>query len=87
MLETDPARHAWGLGRHHIGSNFFWYLRDPVGTFAEYYSDMDVIEDGQAWDPGVFEGIRSIYSWGQPPPPSFLNPEDLAALMIGAHQK
>lgn len=87
MLETDPARHAWGLGRHHIGSNFFWYLRDPVGNFAEYYSDMDVIEDDQAWDPGVFQGIRSIYSWGQPPPPSFLNPEDLATLMIGAHQK
>jgi catechol 2,3-dioxygenase-like lactoylglutathione lyase family enzyme len=87
MLEADPARHAWGLGRHHIGSNFFWYLRDPVGNFAEYYSDMDVIEDAQAWEPGVFEGIRSIYSWGQPPPPSFLNPEDLGALMTGAHQR
>jgi len=87
MLEADPSRHAWGLGRHLIGSNFFWYLRDPVGNFAEYYSDMDVIEDSQAWDPGVFEGIRSIYNWGQPPPPSFLNPEDLAALMTGAHHK
>ena len=31
MLEKDPARHVWGLGRHHVGSNFFWYLRDPAG--------------------------------------------------------
>lgn len=23
MLEKDPARHVWGLGRHYIGSNFF----------------------------------------------------------------
>ena len=56
-----------------------------AGNFAEYYSDMDVIEDATAWTPGVFEGIRSIYAWGQEPPASFLAPEDLAALMIGAH--
>jgi hypothetical protein len=29
MLEGHPERHVWGLGRHHIGSNFFWYLKDP----------------------------------------------------------
>lgn len=40
MLEADPDRHSWGLGRHFIGSNFFWYLRDPAGNFSEYYSDM-----------------------------------------------
>lgn len=33
MLEADPSRHVWGLGRHHVGSNFFWYLRDPAGNF------------------------------------------------------
>ena len=27
MLADDPGRHVWGLGRHHIGSNFFWYLK------------------------------------------------------------
>jgi hypothetical protein len=29
MLEDHPERHVWGLGRHHAGSNFFWYLKDP----------------------------------------------------------
>ena len=49
MLEGHPERHVWGLGRHYIGSNFFWYLRDPAGNFSEYYSDMDTITDDQLW--------------------------------------
>ena len=53
MLEADPDRHSWGLGRHFIGSNFFWYLRDPAGNFSEYYSDMDCIVDDALWQPGV----------------------------------
>jgi len=86
MLEKDPGRHVWGLGRHYVGSNFFWYLKDPAGNFSEYYSDLDCIVDDALWQPGVWEGARGLYSWGPPPPPSFLAPEDLAALMTGAHQ-
>ncbi len=86
MLEADPARHTWGLGRHFIGSNFFWYLKDPAGTFSEYYSDLDCIVDDALWTPGVWEGAKSLWAWGPPPPASFLAPEDLGALMTGAHQ-
>ena len=85
MLQTDPTRHVWGLGRHHVGSNFFWYLKDPAGNFSEYYSDLDAIVDDQLWTPGVWDGTRGLYSWGPPPPPSFLAPDDLAELMVGAH--
>ncbi|WP_331739541.1 VOC family protein (plasmid) [Streptomyces sp. NBC_00015] len=85
MLEADPDRHTWGLGRHFIGSNFFWYLKDPAGNFSEYYSDIDCIVDDALWKPGVWEGAKSLYAWGPPPPPSFLAPEDLAGLMTGAH--
>lgn len=85
MLEQDPARHVWGLGRHAIGSNFFWYLKDPAGNFSEYYSDIDCIVDDALWEPGVWEGTRGLYQWGPPPPPSFLAPEDLAELMTGSH--
>jgi catechol 2,3-dioxygenase-like lactoylglutathione lyase family enzyme len=85
MLEGHPERHVWGLGRHHIGSNFFWYLKDPVGNFSEYYSDLDVILEDQLWKPSVVEGARGLYNWGPPPPPSFVQPEDLAALMTGSH--
>ncbi len=85
MLAADPSRHVWGLGRHHIGSNFFWYLRDPAGNFSEYYSDLDCIVDDALWTPQTWEGMRGLYNWGPPPPPSFLRPDDLAALMTGAH--
>ena len=85
MLEDHPERHIWGLGRHHAGSNFFWYLKDPAGNFSEYYSDMDCIVDDQLWTPEVLEGARGLFNWGPPPPPSFLAPEDLAALMTGSH--
>lgn len=85
MLEGHPERHTWGLGRHHIGSNFFWYLRDPAGNFSEYYSDLDCILEDQLWEPDVIAGEKSLYAWGPPPPPSFLAPEDLAELMTDAH--
>lgn len=84
MLQHNPERHVWGLGRHHIGSNFFWYLRDPAGGFTEYYSDLDEIVEGHLWNPEVFEGSRGLYNWGPPPPPSFLHPDDLAGFMTGA---
>lgn len=85
MLEGNPERHVWGLGRHHAGSNFFWYLKDPAGNFSEYYSDMDCIPDDELWTPEVLEGAKGLFNWGPPPPPSFLAPDDLAALMVGTH--
>jgi catechol 2,3-dioxygenase-like lactoylglutathione lyase family enzyme len=87
MLEGHPERHTWGLGRHYIGSNFFWYLRDPAGNFAEYYSDMDTITDDQLWEPGTWEpSLRALYAWGPDVPPSMLEPDDLAELMAASHQ-
>jgi catechol 2,3-dioxygenase-like lactoylglutathione lyase family enzyme len=85
MLADRPERHIWGLGRHYAGSNFFWYLKDPAGNFSEYYSDMDCIVEDQLWTPEDLEGARGLFAWGPPPPPSFLQPEDLAAMMTGAH--
>ncbi|HWD53809.1 MAG TPA: VOC family protein, partial [Acidimicrobiales bacterium] len=85
MLAEHPERHAWGPGRHYVGSNFFWYLQDPAGNFSEYYSDIDAIIDDQMWEPGIFEGPQGLFAWGPPPPPSFLAPEDLAAMMTGSH--
>src|SRR5207245_5495101 len=85
MLEGRPERHVWGLGRHYAGSNFFWYLKDPAGNFSEYYSDMDCIVDDQLWTPEDLEGARGLFACAPPPPPSFLHPEDLAAMMTAAH--
>ncbi|UUU19632.1 VOC family protein [Streptomyces sp. DSM 40750] len=48
-------RIGWGLGRHFPGSNLFHYMRDPWGSWIEYFIDMDQItENWQArewgWD-------------------------------------
>jgi catechol 2,3-dioxygenase-like lactoylglutathione lyase family enzyme len=87
MLDGHPERHTWGLGRHFIGSNFFWYLRDPAGNFSEYYSDMDTITDDQLWTPGTWEpSLRALYTWGPDVPPSMLEPDDLAELMAASHE-
>jgi catechol 2,3-dioxygenase-like lactoylglutathione lyase family enzyme len=80
LLDIDPNRQVWGLGRHYIGSNFFWYLRDPAGNFAEYYSDLDVIGDDEAWHATAVADRRALYAWGPPVPDEFLAPVDLASL-------
>jgi catechol 2,3-dioxygenase-like lactoylglutathione lyase family enzyme len=77
MVERDPDRQVWGLGRHLVGSNYFWYLRDPAGNFAEYSSDVDTIPDDAAWQPGNFVGRAQLYAWGPPPPLEFLLPSDI----------
>jgi len=85
MLDGDPARHVWGLGRHLVGSNYFWYLRDPAGNFSEYYSDLDVIPEDQLWQPEVWHGREAYAAWGPVTPPSFISPDDLTELMAGLH--
>ena len=83
MLAADPSRHVWGLGRHGIGSNFFWYLRDPAGNFAEYSSDLDVIADDEAWRVAASSGAHPLAAWGPPVPRDFLAPEDIIAIARG----
>jgi catechol 2,3-dioxygenase-like lactoylglutathione lyase family enzyme len=80
LLEGHPERHVWGLGRHHAGSNFFWYLRDPAGNYSEYYADLDVIPEDEAWIPESHAGHLGLYNWGPTPPDIFLRPDDLMEL-------
>ena len=77
LCERDPERHLWGPGRHYIGSNWFWYLRDPAGSFAEYYADLDVITDDAAWSAMAVADKRALYAWAPPVPGDFLAPPDI----------
>src|SRR3984893_17397954 len=81
LLNKDPGRNVWGLGRHYIGSKYFWYFRDPAGNFAEYYSDLDVIVDDELWQPETFDDMRGLYAWGPAVPTEFLLPNDVTKLM------
>ena len=84
MVDGDPDRHVWGLGRHAIGSNWFWYLRDPSGVFVEYTADIDRISDQDLYRPREWEGHEFLYSYGPPTPPEFLEPADIHELIEAA---
>ncbi|MBI1845376.1 MAG: VOC family protein [Candidatus Rokubacteria bacterium] len=62
---------GWGLGRHVIGSNFFFYIRDPWGSFAEYFHDIDYIPEDCAWQARDFPEQDALYKWGPPVPDDF----------------
>jgi len=81
MVDLDPDRHMWGVGRHAIGSNWFWYLREPGGTFVEYTADIDRISEQDLYRPKDWQGHEFLYSFGPPTPAEFLEPTDLAALI------
>jgi len=62
---------GWGFGRHVLGSNYFHYVRDPWGSYAEYSCDIDYIPATQRWKAGRHEAEDSFYLWGPEPPADF----------------
>jgi catechol 2,3-dioxygenase-like lactoylglutathione lyase family enzyme len=68
---------GWGVGRHVIGSNFFYYARDPWGSFAEYFHDLDYIPEHCAWEPRDFPEQDALYRWGPPLPEYFSHNTEL----------
>ena len=64
--------HGWGVGRHVLGSNYFRYIRDPWGSFAEYSFDIDFIAESVDWQPKDHPPEDSFYVWGPPVPDDFI---------------
>jgi catechol 2,3-dioxygenase len=62
---------GWGLGRHVLGSNYFHYVQDPWGSFAEYSCDIDYIPATRPWDAKYHQPEDSFYLWGPEPPADF----------------
>jgi catechol 2,3-dioxygenase-like lactoylglutathione lyase family enzyme len=84
MVDADPDRHTWGLGRHAIGSNWFWYLREPNGTFVEYTADIDRISAQDVYRPKEWQGHEFLYSYGPPTPQAFMEPADLPDIIAAS---
>jgi catechol 2,3-dioxygenase-like lactoylglutathione lyase family enzyme len=72
-LVTATGRGDWGVGRHTIGSNFFHYIQDPWGSWFEYYSDMDFIDDYTLWSPTNYNMADSLANWGPAVPKDFVH--------------
>jgi catechol 2,3-dioxygenase-like lactoylglutathione lyase family enzyme len=84
MVDADEGRHVWGIGRHAIGSNWFWYLRDPAGNFVEYTADIDRITSQDLYVPKKWAGKEYLYAYGPPVPGTFLEPVDAQAIFAAA---
>lgn len=72
-LLSKAGRGDWGFGRHTIGSNFFHYIQDPWGSWFEYYSDMDHIDDYALWTPTNYGMEDSLANWGPAVPDDFVH--------------
>ena len=72
MARGGLSRDGWGVGRHVIGSNYFRYVRDPWGSFAEYSADIDFIPADVDWKAADHPPEDSFYVWGPPVPDYFI---------------
>lgn len=63
---------GWGVGRHVLGSNYFYYVRDPWGSYAEYSHDIDFVPHDLEWPTADHPPHDSLYVWGPPVPDDFI---------------
>lgn len=74
LLREKGYRHAWGIGRHILGSQIFDYWNDPWGAKHEHYCDGDLFTADRPT--GVHPVSReAMAQWGQPMPASFTKPK------------
>lgn len=79
MKLTGKYKHAWGVGRHMLGSQIFDYWRDPWGRIHEHWTDTDLVNNNHC--PGRYathEGL--INQWGPDFPLEFLDDPHVHAL-------
>lgn len=69
-LVGKDYKHAWGIGRHILGSQIFDYWRDPWGRVHEHWIDGDLFTSDKA--AGLHPAESALASqWGPQAPPDF----------------
>jgi catechol 2,3-dioxygenase-like lactoylglutathione lyase family enzyme len=82
VLRERGWKHAWGMGRHILGSQIFDYWQDPWGAKHEHYCDGDVLTANLRT--GVHPVSRAAMSqWGPAMPASFTKPKLTLAAIAG----
>ncbi len=71
-MKTQGYTAGWGVGRHVLGSNYFYYARDPWGSWAEYSYGIDFVPADVDWRAGDHPAADSFYVWGPTPPEDFV---------------
>ena len=72
VMMANRYRHAWGVGRHLLGSQIFDYWRDPWGQKHEHYADGDLFDAAQ---PAGYHLMNreGLYQWGPDLPDDFVD--------------
>lgn len=79
QMADQGYKQGWGLGRHVLGSNYFHYVGDPWGSYAEYSCDIDYVPAGGLWDARDHPPEDALYVWGPDLPPGFVTNHEVAA--------
>ena len=72
QMRSAGYAHGWGVGRHVLGSNYFYYVRDPWGSWAEFSHDIDFIPHNIDWPAADHPPEDSLYVWGPALPQDFV---------------
>lgn len=80
LMKAQGYTKGWGVGRHVLGSNYFYYVQDPWGSWAEYSYGIDFVPADVEWPAADHPPEDSFYIWGPSVPDDFIvNREQPAA--------
>ena len=72
LMRGSGYAKGWGVGRHVLGSNYFYYVQDPWGSWAEYSYDIDFVPSDVEWPAADHPVEDSFYIWGPAVPDDFV---------------
>jgi catechol 2,3-dioxygenase-like lactoylglutathione lyase family enzyme len=72
LMKAQGYAKGWGVGRHVLGSNYFYYVQDPWGSWAEYSFDIDFVPADVEWPAADHPPEDSFYIWGPTVPDDFI---------------
>lgn len=76
LKKKEKYNHAWGIGRHTLGSQIFDYWRDPWGRIHEHWTDSDMVNNDHPAGLHPPE-VGLANQWGPEFPESFLDDPSL----------
>ena len=79
LMREQGYTKGWGVGRHVLGSNYFYYVQDPWGSWAEYSYDIDFVPADVDWAAADHPVEDSFYIWGPTVPDDFVVNHEQAA--------
>ncbi len=72
QMRAAGFERGWGVGRHVLGSNYFHYVRDPWGSWAEYSFGIEFVPHDLDWPAADHPPEDSFYVWGPALPDDFI---------------